>query len=225
MFKNLGFKKLVISLLVVTALILGASVYLAGNSGAQAATTAVYGSTFRVTRTNTFVGSSPNANRLTTINTTGAIFRRTSAAPQQMGGWTWVEGRLSGTNAQLGGLLPTTVINGVPRTRTVWIATSQLERIRNGGRTTIECPVTDPSNYGFTSVRHTFNGANVGRIETNRNRRIQFEFRPTGDLSRRDPNRDRYTWRLGTIFNGPSDWNGRTVWIATSQFPFDSPCR
>jgi hypothetical protein len=166
--------------------------------------TPVNGTTFRVSRTNTWVGSNPNAGHLGTLNTVGATLTRTAEAQRVVGNWTWVQGRLTGTVAQLG---------GIPNNSLVWIATSQLER--TGTATT--CTITDASNSGFTTIRNTPAGANAGSI-TNRTT----TFRPTGDAV---VSANGFNWRLGSISGTGGTFNGQTVWVATVQFAANSPCR
>jgi len=153
---------------------------------------------FRVTRGNTFVGTTPNGGQIATIGI-GGTFTRSAEAAVILGGWTWLRGRLTGTTVN-----PNTL---------VWISASQLERQAAG----VECVITDPQNFGFISLRNSPTGANAGTLTTRTAR-----FRPTGDPA---VNASGFTWRLGTITNAPAQFNGTTMWIATTQLPFNSPCR
>jgi len=162
----------------------------------------VAGTTFRVSHPNTWVGTSAGANgiegsnRTTRIQTVGATFTRTSAPPVVAAdGWTYIEGRLSGTDAQR---------NGIATNRVVWIATSQLER-RNDA---ITCVIT----HNGTEVRNNFNNFTApGSVDANTRFRLTLDglgFNSNGD-----------SWRLGTIINGvgTNAWNGRTMWVRANR--------
>lgn len=157
-----------------------------------------YPSTFRISGPNTFVGSLPNSGQIASIGP-GGTFRR-NGERQLAGNWTWLRGHLSGFSA-------------VDPNRLVWIATTRLERAAGG----TECPITDPANFGFTNVRQLPAGPNVGIIPNT----ISARFRPTGDVQVVNGHR----WRLGTIMNTSLPFNNTTLWVATSQFPVNSPCR
>ena len=163
------------------------------------------GTTFNVTRANTFVGGTPNGNRIATIGaSTNFVFTRTAQGEVQAGGWTWVRGHLTGSGA-------------VNPNQAVWISTSQLGR--TGSFTT--CTITNPSGFANTSVRHSPGGANAGLIPGSR----RPGFRPTNDIRR---SANGFTWRLGTLVGSNADtanFAGQTVWIATSQFDAGSACR
>jgi len=152
-------------------------------------------STFRVSRTNTFVGTSPNGNQIGTIGI-GGTFTRTGPM-QIVSNWTWLQGRLSGTSIN-----PNTI---------VWISASQLER--NVGANAISCLINDPQRFGFTSVRNNPHGANIANFQGNA------EFRPVGNTV----NSGGFSWRLGTVIGSNlSQINGTTVWVASTQFATNS---
>jgi len=138
----------------------------------------------------------------------GATFTRVNNNPVIIGNWTWIQGRLSGTAAQTAGIT----------SEAIWISTSQLTRINGGANTT--CTITDPQRFGHTSVRHAPGTTNGGEIF-----QTGATFRPTGDAT---VVRNGWTWRLGTITGTAAQtngWNNRVVWVSTSQFAANSPCR
>lgn len=151
--------------------------------------------TFRVSRGNTFVGTAPNAGRIATIGIGGTFLR--TGEMQVAGNWTWLRGRLTGTSVN-----PNTL---------VWIATSQLER--HAGTNGIQCQITDPQRFRFTSVRNIPGGPNIFNFTGNA------MFRPVGHSITAGG----FSWRLGTILNSNiSALNGTTAWVASTQFAANS---
>lgn len=151
--------------------------------------------TFRVSRANTFVGTTPNGNQIATIGTGGTFTRNGEVTIA--GNWTWLRGRLTGTSVNSNTL--------------VWIATTQLER--HAGTNGIQCQITDPQRFGFTSVRNIPTGPNIFNFSGNAT------FRPVGQSATASG----FTWRLGTIIGSNiSALNGTTVWVASTQFATNS---
>ena len=149
---------------------------------------------WRVEFYSTEIRRTPAAPSLGVINR-NAHFTRfpTSGGPIVSGNWTWIEGIVSGTNAQR---------NGHAEGR-YYVATSQIVTTEYNSGT---CAVASGS-----SVRHAPGGANHGTTGGS-----GITFRPLGDRI----SAGGWTWRLGTIHGANSGtWNNRLVWIATSQLP------
>lgn len=152
------------------------------------------------------------------IHQFGGNLQRSVNGRQIADGWTWIQGNLTGNHSS-----HTTAIHWSTgartdfRNRSVWIATSQLSHISGGLNSAHRCTIR----LGDTAIRHAPAASSVAgaRLPSGAH------FYPTGDTNGSGSN---HTWRLGiliapgnnvsrtTASNG-SGWNGRLVWIATSQ--------
>jgi hypothetical protein len=174
----------------------------------------VAGTQFRINLGSTSVRTNINGPNVTTIPA-GATLTRTSDAHVELGGWTWIRGRLTGTVAQ------TTGTNGVSvNNQDVWISTSQLTRLSGGPAGTCNIVLSG------TVVRHSASAGAAGSVAT---LPAGATFQPSGDARVQNAS---WTWILGTITgtaaqttatNG-TNWNGRLMWIATSQLTNTAIC-
>ncbi|MCL1990951.1 MAG: hypothetical protein FWG67_08695 [Defluviitaleaceae bacterium] len=152
---------------------------------------------------NTYVRTNPNGGNVGSIRQNANFVEFPLTFPQVVNNWTWIQGSVSGTAAQMNGVL----------SGTYWVATSQLTPDGNHGGTT--CRISAAG----TEVRHAPGGPALDHISTGAT------FRPWGSGRFRSGN---WEWVLGTIGgtagrNGHNGWGGRLMWVATSQLP--AACR
>ena len=212
-------KKVYLSVLVLALLVAGSNILRMENAEANS-----HRLRYSIALVPTSIRTSATSPTVTSLRTLAAAsLRRTTAAPVQANGWTWIRGELSAhmNDSRFQG---TTGANSVNyHGQNVWISTSQLTDV-GGNSPAGVCRIR----LGDTALRHApGNGVSgsVARIPSGA------DFHLAGDATVTNGG---FRWRLGVIRgNGTNTrstldgtlWNGRMMWIATTQLTDNATCR